>query len=66
MDNTIYNKFDVIYEERMKRNVKRLFNIVVADINNYKPFQQMTRRRSTTLRNENDFIQTIISGSNYY
>ena len=56
------DKFDAIYEERMKRTVKRRFNKVLADIKHTIPFMVrepiITRRRSTTLRNGDEFIDT--------
>ena len=56
----MFNKFDLICEERFKRNVKRRFSEVLLDIVNTTPFKDpiITRRRSTTLRSGDDFFNT--------
>ena len=48
-----YSRFDGLFEERFKRNIRRRFLYVLEDIRNYKPFpiaEIITRRRSTTFR----------------
>ncbi len=48
-----YSRFDGLFEERFKRNIRRRFTYVLEDIRNYKPFslaEVRTRRRSTTFR----------------
>ena len=56
-----YNKFDAIYEERMRRNVRRLFNIVLNDIITIASFRiqepTIIRRRSATFRSGDEFIE---------
>ena len=57
----MFNKFDFICEEKFKRKVKRRFSKVLLDIVNTTPFLEpiiITRRRSTTLRNGDDFFNT--------
>ena len=48
-----YSRFDGLFEERFKRNIRRRFLYVLEDIRNYIPFpieEVITRRRSTTFR----------------
>ncbi len=41
MNKSFYHKFDNIIEDRIIRKVKQLFGLVLAQIQNKKPFQRL-------------------------
>jgi hypothetical protein len=56
-----YSRFDGLFEERFKRNIRRRFIYVLEDIRIYKPFpieEVITRRRSTTFRDGELLLNT--------